>query len=237
MLDFLFFVELPLEDSWPVERMGLYLSDEQRQELDAMRALACMQDRESFLELKQLVKKFWIRVLTDPTASVRSNPLLWWLAVLNLTDCEEVEVDDCLRRESRDWETFEEALSSVEYYGRLALLDHGLCQWRKEATKEALDRKQWKQAHDALAQAGRMKRTSENNSSIDRVIGLLPARVMEGGRSEMQQIWMRFLTVEGEGVMTTVLTLQARRVAAKERCARLRMKYEIAAKRDGGRGV
>lgn len=149
-----------------LERMGLALSEAQKELVDSMR-IYVMRPRIPRKALEEVVLEFILLAIMDPHPSPRTNPLLWWTAVLAHSELRQSQprlpipdavgvVDDL---------DFPAKLDALDHYSRALVLDQAFQTWLRGRERSLLEmvvrspqeiaedeaREQVGRAHDAIS--------------------------------------------------------------------------------------
>jgi hypothetical protein len=109
-----------------LESMGLNLSWTLKDDIDAIRYYA--KSGRSLKVLGEMTTTFFVKVIKDATATPRTNPLTWWLAVLTQTEV----LDDQPRwtvADLQDTLSFSQKLEAIDHYARVLVLEDAFYRW------------------------------------------------------------------------------------------------------------
>ncbi len=116
-----------------LHKMGLYLGDEMKALVDDIHFWCGLSGVKNFDRIRDAAKEFFHLAITDAEPSPRTNPLIWWMAVLVITQVLDNQPELPLGHPDKDFDpvlTFDEKLEALNHYARVLLLDSFIRQWK-----------------------------------------------------------------------------------------------------------
>ncbi|KAK4496901.1 hypothetical protein PRZ48_011350 [Zasmidium cellare] len=126
----------------PLHRLGLEPSREVCDMIDDLRLYTTIQQqlKPRATAVSEALENFFLTVLRDPNPTVRTNPLLWWLAVLIHADnCDELPIFPFASMKNRPGTATD--LAAIDHYARVLIFLNAALKWtRTPGPSEYLDR-------------------------------------------------------------------------------------------------
>jgi hypothetical protein len=110
------------------EAMGLSMSRVQKDTVYDIMFYSRFRKRRTVQPMKEAIEAFILTSLKDTTATVETNPLLWWVAILIQTEVDGAQ-SACFADILIDTLGFYAKLEAIDHYSRALLLDHCFRSW------------------------------------------------------------------------------------------------------------
>lgn len=116
-----------------LHKMGLYLGDKMKALVDDIHFWCGLGGKKNFDSIRDAAKEFFYLAITDAEPSPRTNPLIWWMAVLVVTQVLDDQPELPLGHPDKDFDpvlTFDEKLEALNHYARVLSLDSFFHLWK-----------------------------------------------------------------------------------------------------------
>ena len=116
-----------------LHKMGLFMGEEMQDQVDDIRFWCDLGSSKLLGHFKDAIKTFFYLAVTDCAPSSRTNPIIWWMAVLVQTQVLDHQPELPLGRPDRDFDsalTIDGKLQALNHYARVLVLESVIYIWK-----------------------------------------------------------------------------------------------------------
>ena len=203
-----------------LHKMGLFMGDEMSNLVDDIH-LGCKLFNgynKSFETMQKWVMAFFHLAITDSEPSSRSNPIIWWMAVLVRIHVLDGLPELPLGRPDNDFDpvlTFHGKLQALDHYARVLVLDRFIYSCKPSDYKEGY---LFKRASSAILEKVVVDLDSQNRSWVDKdqeppsiripnEDAMIATPAWQECLSRLRNIAETWLSIDSQGPMHEVLSL------------------------------
>jgi len=211
-----------------LEAMGLHMSSRLKDFVDTIRIYAELRVRFR-RAFAQTVKEFFTIVIMDADATPKTNPLLWWLAILIQTEVLETQPRWEIA-EIRDMLDFPGKLEAIDHYSRVLILDYAYHHWMYDKSPQgAPDSVKIKVTESLDAISIDWVDQDQERPHVDLLeeIRMYPSSAWTLCHSYIDPILTQWLTDQSTGPICDVIKLRRKKLVLFKQRKRYCIKLEI----------